>query len=233
MTGFTDSTGGWDGVHFFATGCESLTEAGNDVQGSVFVMAFEELVQAAFLARVSLSSTGFYATPEIHFDKGRGEGQAFYYFAHGVAATEVAIDCMTGEYEFLRADILHDAGSSLNPALDIGQIEGGYLQGLGWLTTEELLWDDAGRLASNSPANYKIPTADMCPPVFNVSLHDAPNPKATVRRSKAVGEPPLMLAISAWCALRQACAAAGKRLPRLPVPATPEAVYAAVQEARR
>ena len=197
-----------------------------------FVLAFDELVQAAFLARVSLSSTGFYATPEIHFDKASGTGQAFYYYANGVAATEVAVDCMTGEYQILRADVLHDAGASLNPAIDMGQIEGGYLQGLGWLTTEELVWDEAGRLASNSPANYKIPTADMCPPVFNVALYDAPNAKPTVGRSKAVGEPPLMLAISAWCALRQACAAAGTRLPRLRVPATPEAVYDAVQEAR-
>ena len=198
-----------------------------------FTIPFDELIQAAFLARISLSATGFYATPEIHFDKAKGVGQAFYYFANGVCTSEVMIDCMTGEYRLLRTDILHDVGASLNPAIDVGQIEGGFVQGLGWLTTEELVWDAEGRLASNSPANYKIPTADMCPPVFNVAFYDAENPKPTVHRSKAVGEPPLMLAISVWCALRQACRAAGTRLPKLAVPATPEAVFHAVQEARR
>jgi len=132
----------------------------------------------------------------------------------------------------LRVDILQDAGDSLNPAIDRGQIEGAFVQGLGWLTTEELLWNDKGRLISDGPATYKIPTAHDVPEQFNVDLFDSPNRVATVHRSKAVGEPPLMLAISVWCALRQACAAAGHRLPDLAVPATPEAIYNAVQDAR-
>ena len=141
------------------------------------------------------------------------------------------IDTRSGEYRFMRTDILHDVGHSLNEAIDIGQIEGGFVQGLGWLTCEELLYDGAANLMSNSPANYKIPTADMCPEILNVHLFPRPNPAPTINRSKAVGEPPLMLPISVWCALRQACAANGSGLPKLPVPATPEAVYWAAQEA--
>ncbi len=209
-----------------------LVHAAGRVHGAGFSMSFAALVEAAYLARVPLSATGFYATPGLHFDKERGVGRPFYYFAHGAAASEVVIDVRTGEYRLLRVDVLHDVGRSVNPALDIGQIEGGYVQGLGWLTCEELAWDEAGLLASNSPANYKIPTADMTPAVFNVELFDAPNAAASVHRSKAVGEPPLMLAISAWCALRQAAAAAGHRLPQLRAPATPEAVLKAVQDAQ-
>ena len=197
------------------------------------VFDFVELVNAAYLERVSLSATGYYATPGLGIDKERGWGNPFLYFAYGVSASEVVIDTRTGEYRVLRADILHDVGASLNEAIDIGQIEGGFVQGLGWLTCEELVFDDQGRLASNGPANYKIPTADMCPPDFRIALFRRPNPVSTIYRSKAVGEPPLMLPISAWCALRQACAANGHKLPRLPVPATPEAVYWAAQEAAR
>ena len=197
-----------------------------------FELPFAQLVEQAYLARIPLSANGFYATPDLHFDKERGWGHPFYYFAYGAAASEVVIDCRSGAYRFLRTDIVHDVGNSLNPAIDLGQIEGGFIQGLGWLTCEELLWDEQGRLASNSPANYKIPTADMCPEEFNVTLYGQANHAETIHRSKAVGEPPLMLAISAWSALRQAAAAAGSKLPRLPVPATPEAVYWAVQEAR-
>ncbi|MEM9621816.1 MAG: xanthine dehydrogenase molybdopterin binding subunit [Pseudomonadota bacterium] len=194
---------------------------------------FAQACDLAHKGRIPLSATGFYATPDIHFDKSRGVGHPFYYFAYGAAASEVVIDCRTGEYRLLRVDVLHDVGNSINPAVDRGQIEGGYIQGLGWLTCEELYWNEQGVLMTDTPANYKIPTADMCPPVFNVDFYQQPNCKNTVHRSKAVGEPPLMLAISAWCALRQACRAAGHRLPYLAAPATPEAVYWAVQEARR
>lgn len=211
-----------------------LRFAAGEVGAGPHAMPFAEFINAAYLARTPLSATGFYRTPEIHFDKALGKGQPFYYYAHGAAASEVEIDTLTGEYRVLRVDILHDAGASLNPAIDLGQIEGGFMQGMGWLTSEELLWDDAGRLISDSPANYKIPTASDCPEVFNVAFFRGRNPKPTIGRSKAVGEPPLMLAISAWCALRDACAGAAKRpfLPPLAVPATPEAVYWAVQAAR-
>jgi len=196
-------------------------------------LRFEEFIHRAYLARTALSSTGFYRTPDIHFDKDRGDGQPFYYFAHGAAVSEVMIDLQTGEYRLLRADLLHDAGTPLNPAIDLGQIEGGFVQGLGWLTTEELVIDDTGRVRSDGPANYKIPTAHDLPEVFNVHFYEAPNPVPTIHRSKATGEPPLMLAISVWCALRDACAAAGgyRRLPDLPIPATPEQVFWAVQQA--
>ena len=193
---------------------------------------FTELVDAAYRGRVSLSTTAFYQTPDIHFDKETGKGHPFYYFANGAAACEVEIDTETGENRVVRADLLQDVGNSLNSAIDLGQIEGAFIQGLGWLTTEELKWNAEGRLISDGPATYKIPTAHDCPAVLNVDFYDAPNREPTIHRSKAVGEPPLMLAISAWCALRQACAAAGTRLPYLAAPATPEAVYNAVQEAR-
>jgi len=193
---------------------------------------FTELAHSAWMARVSLSSTGFYRTPGLHFDKESGQGRPFYYFACGAAVTEVEVDGRTGAYTFPRTDILHDVGTSLNPAIDRGQVEGGYLQGLGWLTSEDLVWAKDGRLLSNSPANYKIPTADMCPAELNVSFYNQPNIEETVYRSKAVGEPPLMLAVSAWCALRQACKGFGNKLPNLGAPATPEAVYWAIQEAK-
>jgi len=197
-------------------------------------MSFNEVVAEAYLARVSLSATGFYSTPDIHFDKETGRGRPFYYYAHGAAATEVIIDPTTGEYRVLRTDILHEVANSLNPAIDLGQIEGGFIQGLGWLTTEELLWNEAGEIISNSPANYKIPTAHDCPESFNVALYTRDNAVPTIHRSKAVGEPPLMLAISAWCALRNACAAVGNHqtLPALAAPATPEAVYWACKSVR-
>ena len=197
-------------------------------------MPFHEFVGAAYLARTHLSSTGYYKTPDIHFDKSLGKGRPFYYYAHGAAVAEVLVDTLTGAYRVPRVDILHDAGAALNPAIDLGQIEGGFIQGMGWLTSEELLWDDAGRLISDSPANYKIPTAHECPETFNVAFHAGANPQPTIHRSKAVGEPPLMLAIAVWCALRDACFAAGgyAHLPALAVPATPEAVYRAAREAR-
>ncbi|WP_415182915.1 xanthine dehydrogenase molybdopterin binding subunit [Phaeovulum sp.] len=195
-------------------------------------LRFAEAVMAAYLARISLSATGFYATPKISWDRVAGRGRPFLYFAYGAAVTEVVIDTLTGENRILRADILHDAGASLNPALDIGQIEGGYVQGAGWLTTEELVWDAKGRLRTHAPSTYKIPACSDRPDVFNIALWDGANREDTIYRSKAVGEPPLMLAISAWLALADACAAVGPHWPDLQAPATPEAVLAAVKRAR-
>ena len=158
-----------------------------------FVYTWPELARAAYLARVPLSTTGHYATPKIHYDRESASGRPFYYYACGAAVTEVAIDTLTGETRVLRADILHDVGSSVNPAIDLGQIEGGYVQGVGWLTHEELAWDAKGRLLTDGPATYKIPAVGDMPLEFNVSiLPDSPNDEATVFRSKAVGEPPLM-----------------------------------------
>jgi xanthine dehydrogenase large subunit len=189
---------------------------------------FEDVVAEAYMARISLSSTGFYKTPKIVWDRIRGEGRPFFYFAYGAAVTEVVIDTLTGENRILRTDILHDCGASLNPALDIGQIEGGYVQGAGWLTTEELVWDDKGRLRTHAPSTYKIPACSDRPRVFNVALWDGENREDTIYRSKAVGEPPLMLGISAFLALSDAVAACGKGYPHLDAPATPEAILRAV-----
>ncbi|MGJ8621720.1 MAG: xanthine dehydrogenase molybdopterin binding subunit [Yoonia sp.] len=195
-------------------------------------MAFAEAAQTAYLNRVSLSATGFYKTPDLSWDRIKGAGRPFFYFAQGAAVTEVVIDTLTGENRILRTDILHDAGASLNPALDIGQVEGGYVQGAGWLTTEELVWDDQGRLRTHAPATYKIPACSDRPDVFNVALWDQPNPAQTIYRSKAVGEPPFMLGISAFLALGDAVAACGPHYPDLQAPATAEAVLQAVKRAR-
>ncbi|MHA7880388.1 MAG: xanthine dehydrogenase molybdopterin binding subunit [Saccharospirillum sp.] len=193
---------------------------------------FAALVQSAYMNRVSLSATGFYRTPKLSWDASRSRGRPFFYFACGAACSEVTLDTLTGEYRLDRVDILHDVGTSLNPAIDRGQIEGGFIQGMGWLTTEELVWDDQGRLLSNSPANYKIPAIGDTPPDFRVDLFNRANDEDTVYHSKAVGEPPLMLAISAWCALRDAVASTADYCisPRLAVPATPEAVLNALTD---
>jgi xanthine dehydrogenase large subunit len=195
-------------------------------------MTFEEAVQRSYMARVSLSATGFYKTPRIEWDRIAGRGRPFFYFAYGVACSEVVVDTLTGENRILRTDILHDCGRSLNPALDIGQIEGGFVQGAGWLTMEELVWDDAGRLRTHAPSTYKIPACSDRPEVFNVALWNGANREDTIYRSKAVGEPPFMLGISVFSALGDACAAAGPNFPDLRAPATPEAVLAAVRRAR-
>ncbi|KPP84241.1 MAG: xanthine dehydrogenase molybdopterin binding subunit XdhB [Rhodobacteraceae bacterium HLUCCA08] len=195
-------------------------------------MSFAQAATIAYEHRVSLSATGFYKTPDLSWDRIAGRGRPFFYFAHGCAVSEVVIDTLTGENRILRTDILHDAGASLNPAVDIGQVEGGFVQGAGWLTTEELWWDDAGRLRTHAPSTYKIPACSDRPDLFNVALWDAPNPAATIYRSKAVGEPPFMLGMSAWLALSDACAACGPHYPDLAAPATPEAVLAAVERAR-
>ena len=198
-------------------------------------MAFADLVKQAYMARVSLSSTGFYKTPKIHWDRAKGRGRPFYYYGYGAACSEVAVDTLTGEYRVERVDILHDVGKSLNPAIDLGQIEGGFVQGMGWLTTEELWWDDSGRLRTHAPSTYKIPACGDRPRVFNVEiLKNAENREETIYRSKAVGEPPLMLAISVLHALSDAVAsvAGHKVCPRLDPPATPERVLAAVERVR-
>ena len=159
------------------------------------------------MARVSLSAQGFYRTPEIHWDPVAFRGRPFYYFAYGAAVVEVAVDTLTGEHRMLAVDICHDVGTSLNPAIDVGQIEGGFVQGVGWLTSEELVWDAHGRLATHAPSTYKIPTAGDVPARLRVELlADSPNRSPTIHRSKAVGEPPLMLALAVHHALRDAIA---------------------------
>ena len=194
--------------------------------------SFEEAAQMAYEARVSLSSTGFYKTPKLAWDRIKGEGRPFFYFAYGAAVTEVVLDTLTGENRILRADILHDAGASLNPALDIGQVEGGFVQGAGWLTTEELVWDDKGRLLTHAPSTYKIPACSDRPDIFNVALFDNENREDTIYRSKAVGEPPFMHGISALMALSDAVAATGVDYPALDAPATPERLLAAIERVR-
>ncbi len=188
---------------------------------------WEEIVKEAYLARVQLSATGFYKTPKIHYDRNTATGRPFLYYANGAAVSEVLVDTLTGESTLLRCDIVHDVGRSVNPAIDIGQIEGGYVQGLGWLTTEELKWDDSGRLLTDGPATYKIPAIGDAPAEFNVALlADTPNKEATVFRSKAVGEPPLMLAISAFAAIRDAIGSIThyQHFPALNSPATAEEI---------
>jgi xanthine dehydrogenase large subunit len=192
-------------------------------------LRFAEAVNECYLGRVSLSATGFYKTPEISWDRIAGKGNPFYYFANGAAVTEVVIDRLTGEYRLLRTDILHDVGTSLNPAIDIGQIEGGFVQGAGWLTTEELVWDDKGRLRTHAPSTYKIPACSDRPALFNVALWGRKNHVPTIYRSKAVGEPPLMLGISAFMALSDAVAACGAAYPALDAPATAERVMMAAK----
>jgi xanthine dehydrogenase large subunit len=207
--------------------------AGGQVRVGGAEYPFADVAALAYMARVSLSSTGFYATPKITWDRKRGSGRPFLYFAYGAAVTEVVIDSLTGENRILRADILHDTGASLNPALDIGQIEGAYVQGAGWLTTEELVWDDQGNLKTHAPSTYKIPAVSDRPAVFNVTLWGRENGEDTVGKSKAVGEPPLMLGISALMALSDAVAACGDGsvYPALDAPATPERVLWAVERA--
>ncbi|WNN46367.1 xanthine dehydrogenase molybdopterin binding subunit [Winslowiella toletana] len=195
--------------------------------------SFAEVSQMAWLNQVPLSATGYYKVPGIHYDREAGRGKPFYYFAYGAACAEVVIDTLTGEYRLLRADILHDVGASLNPAIDIGQIEGGFVQGMGWLTCEELVWNDQGRLMTDGPASYKIPAITDVPADMRVTLlENRKNPQDTVFHSKAVGEPPFMLGISVWCALQDAVASvAGYRQhPLMDSPATPERVWRAASQ---
>ena len=205
---------------------------GGMVRAGQAEMRFEEAVQKAYLSRVSLSATGFYKTPKIAWDRIAGKGRPFFYFAYGAACSEVVIDTLTGENRILRTDIVHDCGASLNPALDIGQIEGGFVQGAGWLTMEELVWDATGALKTHAPSTYKIPACSDRPRIFNVALWAGENREETIYRSKAVGEPPFMLGMSVFSALADACSACGPHFPDLQAPATAEAVLAAVHRAR-
>ena len=194
-------------------------------------IGFESLAAQACFARVPLSATGFYATPKIHWNRAEGRGRPFYYFAYGAACAEVCVDSLTGEYTIERADVLHDVGRSLNPALDKGQVEGAFVQGAGWLTSEELWWDEAGRLRTHAPSTYKIPLACDRPKVFNVKLAEwSVNREDTIKHSKAVGEPPFMLGISVFEALGMAVASFDgyRQAPRLDAPATPERVLMAI-----
>ncbi len=219
----------------FGCDVDALAFDTDGVRAGQHAMSWPELANSAWMARVSLSANGYYKTPDIHFDREAGSGRPFYYFANGAAVSEVLLDTLTGECSVVRADIVHDVGQSINPAVDIGQIEGGYIQGLGWLTTEELVWDARGRLLSDGPATYKIPAIGDTPPVFNVQLlENSPNAEATVFRSKAVGEPPLMLATSAWCAIRDAIAAVDnyQTFPRLNAPATAEEILRCIDDLR-
>ncbi|MHA7599797.1 xanthine dehydrogenase molybdopterin binding subunit [Alicycliphilus sp. T452] len=194
-------------------------------------LSFDALVGEAYLDRVQLWSDGFYATPGLSWDKDRMQGNPFYYFAYGAACSEVVVDTLTGEWKLLRADVLHDAGRSLNPAVDIGQVEGAFIQGMGWLTMEELVWHPtSGLLLTHAPSTYKIPTANDCPPEFNVQLFEGENAEDSIHRSKAVGEPPLLLPFSVFFAIRDAVAAAGghRAAPPLQAPATSEAILRAI-----
>lgn len=194
-------------------------------------LPWEQLVQQAYLARVQLWSDGFYATPGLSWDRATMKGRPFFYFAYGAAVSEVIVDTLTGEWKLLAADILHDAGKSLNPAIDIGQVEGAFIQGMGWLTSEELVWHpQTGLLTTHAPSTYKIPTANDCPARFNTRLFDRANPKDSIHRSKAVGEPPLLLPFSVFFAIRDAVSAAGGHRvdPPLQAPATPEAILRAI-----
>ncbi len=206
-------------------------EDGRVVIGSD-VLSFAEAAQACYQGRVSLSATGFYKTPKLSWDRKRGAGRPFLYFAYGAACSEVVLDTLTGENRILATHILHDCGRSLNPALDMGQIEGGFVQGAGWLTTEELVWDARGRLRTHAPSTYKIPACSDRPQVFDVMLWDAENREETIYRSKAVGEPPFMLGMSVFHALSDAVAACGPGYPALDAPATPERLLAAVRRVR-
>ncbi|WAX97013.1 xanthine dehydrogenase molybdopterin binding subunit [Aminobacter sp. NyZ550] len=198
-------------------------------------IAFNDLVKQAYLNRIQLSAAGHYKTPKIHWDRSKGRGHAFYYYAYGAACAEVSVDVLTGEYVVERADILHDAGRSLNRAIDIGQVEGGFIQGMGWLTTEELWWDGKGRLRTHAPSTYKIPLASDRPKVFNVALTDWSEAyEPTIHRSKAVGEPPLPHGMAVLHALSDAVASVAdhKICPRLDAPATPERVLMAIERLR-
>jgi xanthine dehydrogenase large subunit len=219
-------------------GCAETAVVFSDARVSApgFDTGFAEVVQQAYLARVQLWSDGFYATPGLHWDKAKLQGRPFFYFAYGAACSEVLLDTLTGEWKLLRADVLHDVGRSLNPAIDIGQIEGAFIQGMGWLTMEELVWHPAdgspraGLLMTHAPSTYKVPTANDCPADFRVKLFNQENRHDSIHRSKAVGEPPLLLPFSVFFALRDAVSAVGGHRvdPPLQAPATGEALLRAI-----
>ncbi|NQV85480.1 MAG: xanthine dehydrogenase molybdopterin binding subunit [Woeseiaceae bacterium] len=218
--------------HFLVAEAE-IVFSDNRVFAGAQSVTFAELVQLAWADRVPLSATGFYKTPKINYDRKTFSGRPFFYFAYGAAVSEAVVDSLTGENRILRVDILHDCGDSLNPAIDRGQIEGGYVQGVGWLTSEELWWNDRGELGTHAPSTYKIPTCSDLAPDFRVELMTGnPNAEDTIYRSKAVGEPPLMLALSAFHAIRDAIANDDCPLPNLQAPATPEAILRALRAAK-
>ncbi|MBN3766763.1 xanthine dehydrogenase molybdopterin binding subunit [Burkholderia sp. Ac-20365] len=203
----------------------------SEVRTNGAAMPFAQLAGAAYLARIQLWSDGFYTTPKVHWDAKTLTGHPFYYFAYGAAVSEVVIDTLTGEWKLVRADVLHDAGQSINPAIDLGQVEGAFIQGMGWLTTEELWWNRDGRLMTHAPSTYKIPAVSDTPAAFNVKLFQNTNAEPTVFRSKAVGEPPLLLPFSVLLAIRDAVAATAPdaaAAPPLRAPATPEAILDAI-----
>jgi xanthine dehydrogenase large subunit len=208
---------------------------GEHVVAGEWRMPWAEFVKAAYFARIQLSAAGFYTTPKVGYDTKTLQGRPFYYFAYGASVSEVAIDTLTGEMKVLRVDGYHDVGKSLNPALDIGQIEGGFVQGMGWLTSEELVWDASGRLRTHAPSTYKIPVASDVPAAFNLKLWEpGENVEDSIFKSKAVGEPPLMLAISVFQAVRDAIAAVGdyQTTPLLDSPATAERILMACNAVR-
>jgi xanthine dehydrogenase large subunit len=203
---------------------------GNQVHVHGQAVPFAELVRQAYLARVQLWSDGFYATPGLHWDPVTMQGHPFSYFAYGAAVAEVVVDTLTGEWKLLQADVLYDAGRSLNPAIDIGQVEGAFIQGMGWLTTEELWWNGDGKLMTHSPSTYKIPAVSDCPDAFRVRLYANANVEDSIHRSKAVGEPPLLLPFSVFFAIRDAISSVGQHRVRPPLdaPATSEAILRAI-----
>ena len=211
---------------------EDVDIVNGELVGVNETVTWAQLVQKAYMGRVSLSATGFYQTPKIGYDRKTATGHPFFYFSLGASCSEVTIDTLTGEMRVDRVDILHDVGNSLNPAIDRGQIEGAFVQGLGWLTTEELVWHEDGRLLSNSPMNYKIPTIGDYPKQMHIDLYEKANPEHSIYRSKAVGEPPFMHAISVWCATYDAVASisAHKHAPQLHAPATGETILRACEE---
>ena len=214
---------------------ENVTFIANAVRIGSETIPFNDFIREAYMARIHLSAAGFYKTPKIHWDRDTGKGRPFYYFAYGAACSEVSVDTLTGEYRVDRTDILHDVGRSLNPVIDKGQVEGAFIQGMGWLTTEELWWDARGQLRTHAPSTYKIPLASDRPRVFNVELAKwSENRENTIKRSKAVGEPPFMLGISVFEALSHAVASVDdyRTCPRLDAPATPERVLMAVERLR-
>jgi len=195
---------------------------------------FVSAVNMCYLKQVSLSATGYYRTPDIHFDRDMGKGKPFHYYAFGMAVTEVVLDTLTGYHKIVRTDILHDVGDSLNPAIDMGQVQGGFIQGVGWCTTEECKWDEKGNLLNHSPDTYKIPSIQDIPEDFRCQLlDDVPNP-STIRKSKAVGEPPFMLALSAWLAIKDAISAVADHNiePEFSLPATNEVILLSIEKLR-
>jgi xanthine dehydrogenase large subunit len=218
----------------YKTSDEDIVFENNSVRIGTESITFTELIVKAYHARVQLWSDGFYATPKLHWDAGNMKGRPFFYYAYGASVSEVLVDTLTGEWKLQRADLLHDAGSSINPAIDLGQVEGAFIQGMGWLTTEELWWNDQGRLMTHAPSTYKIPAVNDCPADFRVSLFQNENHEDTIMRSKAVGEPPLLLSFAVFFAIRDAVASVAdyKLNPPLNAPATCEEILNAVNAIR-